>query len=166
MLEELAVKYGMKALGLLLAVAIVVGGYYYIRHQGALAQAAEDAAMLAERNAAEKADYDAQWNAALANVVKARETDSFNYSKDISHYAQITADSAAALERMRKQPRVPAPESRGAAASRETHVSSGGIGGTRTPSCEISEQERIEIAKMAELALLTTAHIRRTSDVR
>lgn len=166
MFADLAAKYGMKVLAVLLAVAVVVGGYYYIKHQGAVEQAAEDAALLAERNAAEKADYDAQWNAALTNVVKARETDSFNYSKDISHYAQITADSAATLERMRKQPRVPASESRGAASGRETHVSGGGAGGIGTAGCEVSESKRIEIAKMAELALLVSAHVRRTSNVR
>lgn len=166
MLEELAVKYGMKALGILLAIAIIVGGYYYIRHQGAVAQAKEDAVQLAERNAKEKTDSDAQWNAALQRLAAARQLDNTNYSKDLTQYAKISADSAAALERMRNQPRIPAAQGNRAAASRETDISPAGSGGIGEARCEVSDFERVEIAKMAELALIAAGHIRRTSDVR
>lgn len=166
MLESLAVKYGLKALGALLALALIVGGYYYIRHQGALAQAEEDKQALIARNAEEKAASDAQWNEAVMRLAAARQLDNTNFSKDLQNYAKISADSAAALSLLRKQPRVPTAQSNSAAASREAHVSSdcsGGIGGI---GAETQDAERIEIAKMAELALIATAHIRRTSYVR
>lgn len=166
MLAELAAKYGMKVLGVLLLIVIVVGGYYYIRHQGAVAQAKEDAQVLAERNAKEKADSDAQWAEALSRLANARQVDNTNYSKDLQNYAKISADSATALERLRKQPRVSTPESSRAAASRTAYVSGDCPGRTGSSGSEISEAERIEIAKMADLALLATAHIRRTSNVR
>ena len=173
-LAGIAAKYGMQILGVLALIGVIVGGYYYIKHTGATEQHEKDMRKLNERNQIEQKQADKLLADARAenSAIKAKNQEIYigvltNASQTIK--ATQSQRDAAVSELRKLRQRVATTASNNSAGSGETRISEGGIGGAGIISCEVSSTEieqRLEISRLAELALLASGFIRQVAIVK
>jgi len=173
-LASIAAKYGMQILGAMALIGVIVGGYYYIKHTGATEQHEKDMRQLEERNQIEKKQSDILLAEARAEnaALKAKHNEIYRgiltHASETIKFTKYQSDSAASELRKLRQ-RTAATESNNSASSRETGVSKSGIGGTGSAICEVSPEEieqRLEVARMAELSLIASGFIRQVAVVK
>lgn len=173
-LAELGVKYGMQILGVLALIGVIVGGYYYIKHTGATEQHEEDMRQLKERNEIEKEQSDILLAEATAKnaALKAKHDQIYigvlTHASETIKTTQYQRDAAASELRKLRQ-RIATTQSNNSSSSRETGISESGIGGTGSVICEISPEEveqRVEVARMAELSSIASGFIRQVAVVK
>lgn len=155
-------------------IGVIVGGYYYIKHTGATEQHEKDMRKLNERNQVEQKQADKLLASARAEnaAIKAKNQEIYigvltNASQTIKT-TQHQRD-AALSELLKLRQRVATTTSNHSASSGEARISEGGIGGTGIVSCEVSPAEieqRLEISRMSDLALLVSGFIRQVAVVK
>lgn len=173
-LAELGVKYGMQILGVLALIGVIVGGYYYIKHTGATEQHEKDMRQLEERNQIEKEQSDILLAEATAKntALKAKHDQIYigvlTHASETIKTTQYQRDAAASELRKLRQ-RTSAAKSNNSTGSRETRISESGVGGTGAIVCEVSPgeiEQRLEVARMAELSFIASGFIRQVAVVK
>ena len=174
MIPPFAIKYGVKILAALAIIGVVTGGYLYIKHIGATEQHAEDMQKLDKRNKDERKQSDillAQVRSENADL-KAKHDQIYigvltHASETIKTTQHQRDDAASELRKLRQ--RTSATKSNNSTGSREPGISQSGIGGTGGVICEVSPEEieqRLEVARMAELSLIASGFIRQVAVVK
>ena len=173
-LASIAAKYGMQILGVLALIGVIVGGYYYIKHTGATEQHEEDMRQLQERNQNEKEQSDILLAEATAENAALKAKHDQIYIGVLTHASETIKTTehqrdAAASELRKLRQRTTAAKSNNSTGSRETGISKSGMGGTGSVICEVSPEEieqRLEIARMAELSSIASGFIRQVAVVK
>jgi len=173
-LAGIAAKYGMQILGVLALIGVIVGGYYYIKHTGATEQHEKDMRQLEERNQIEKEQSDILLAEATAENAALKAKHEQIYIGVLTHASETIKTTqhqrdAAASELRKLRQRATAAQSNNSSGSREAGVSKSGIGGTGSVICEVSPEEieqRLEVARMAELSLIASGFIRQVAVVK
>ena len=173
-LASIAAKYGLQILGVLALIGVIVGGYYYVKHTGSVEQYEKDMRKLEQRNQIEQRQSDkllAQARADNAATEAKNEQIYIGVLTNASQTIKITQyQRDAAVSELRKlRQRTSATKNNDSSTGREAGISEGGIGGTGIVSCEVSPAEieqRLEISRMAELALLASGFIRHVAVVK
>jgi len=167
-------KYGTKLLAILILIASLVAGYYYIKHTGATEQHEEDMREFQKRNEIEKEQSDILLAEARAEnaALKAKHEQIYigvlTHASETIKTTQYQRDAAASELRKLRQ-RTTATQGNNSTGSRETGIPNSGIGGTGSVICEVSPEEieqRLEIARMAELSSIASGFIRQVAVVK
>jgi len=173
-LASIAAKYGMQILGVLALIGVIVGGYYYIKHTGATEQHEEDMRQLEERNQIEKKQSDILLAEARAENAALKAKHEKIYIGVLTHASETIKTTqyqrdAASSELRKLRQRTATEKSNNSTGSREAGIPNSGIGGTGAIICEVSPEEieqRLEVARMAELSLLASGFIRQVAVVK
>jgi len=173
-LASIAAKYGMQILGILALIGVIVGGYYYIKHTGATEQHEKDMRQLEERNQIEKEQSDILLAEARAENAALKAKHEKIYIGVLTHASETIKTTqhqrdAAASELRKLRQRTTATQGNNSTGSREAGISQSGIGGTGAIICEVSPEEieqRLEVARMAELSLIASGFIRQVAVVK
>jgi len=167
-------KYGTKLLAILILIASLVAGYYYIKHTGATEQHEEDMREFQKRNEIEKEESNILLAEARAENAALKAKHEQIYIGVLTHASETIKTTqhqrdAAASELRKLRQRTSAAQSNNSSSSRETGISKSGIGGTGSVICEVSPEEieqRVEIDRLAELSSIASGFIRQVAVVK
>ena len=171
---EFAIKYGVKIIAVLVLIAAIVGGYFYIKHTGAIEQHAEDMQKLEKRNkdeqkqsdillaqaraenTATKAKHDQIYIGVLTSASETIKTTQFERDAAISELRKLRQRAATTTSNSNTE----------GGKANIPQASSGRAGNTCQEISTAEVEQRIEISRMAELALLAAGFIRGVADVK
>ena len=167
-------KYGTKLLAILILIASLVAGYYYIKHTGATEQHEEDMREFQKRNQIEKEQSDILLAEARAENTALKAKHNEIYRGILTHASETIKNTqhqrdAAASELRKLRQRAATTQGNNSSSGREARVSETDIGGTGAIVCEVSPEEieqRLEVARMAELSLIASGFIRQVAVVK
>ncbi len=163
-------KYGMQLLGVLAIMGVVTGGYYYIKHKGAVEQSEKDMTVLADRNAKESAESIKLLEEASEENAKLKEEHAKTYVEILTHEANtkniIIAQRDAALAKLRERQRTASTKSDNNTESRKADLSKTDLGTDGGISEEARITEKFEVVELSEKCLGAAGFIRQNAEVK